>query len=390
MADDDTRLAGLHGGHDAIRALLDGRHGDPFAVLGPHRAGPRTWTLRVLRPDAGRVAAVDAAGKRLAELECVEPGFFVGKVRGGAAPPAYRLVLDDARTVDDPYRFGMVLGELDLHLLSQGTHWRAWRALGAHPRTVDGTAGTAFAVWAPHAARVSVVGPFNGWDGRMHPMRRRVEAGVWELFVPGVDHGELYKFELRGANGEWLMKADPYARWSEPPPATASRVRRDAPFAWTDDAWIAQRVARQSRESAVSIYEVHAGSWRRGADGSVPPWRELADALLPYVRSMGFTHVELMPVTEHPFGGSWGYQPTGLYAPTARWGDPDDLRAFIDRAHAEGLGVILDWVPAHFPSDAHGLATFDGTALYEHADPRVGRHADWGTLVYDYGRPEVA
>jgi 1,4-alpha-glucan branching enzyme len=257
---------------DDAAALLEARHGDPFAVLGPHRH-KRGWVVRALRPDAATVEVVSRKGKVLGRLEPLAPGFFAARVKGLGTVPDYRLRLDGEREIDDPYRFGMLLGELDLHLLAQGTHWRAWRALGAHPRTVDGVEGTAFAVWAPHASRVSVVGPFDGWDGRLHPMRKRVEAGVWELFVPGVGDGELYKFELRGANGERLLKADPFGRWSETPPATASRVRRDAPFAWTDDGWMAQRLARQAREAPVSIYEVHAGSWRQGPDGARPTGR---------------------------------------------------------------------------------------------------------------------
>jgi 1,4-alpha-glucan branching enzyme len=394
----------------AVRALLEARHGDPFAVLGPHALlpGPAdaqfearapaapVHVVRCLVPDARTVEAVALDGTPLGALSMLEPGFFAGLVAAHAGSvPAYRLHVDGGpaaggRALDDPYRFGFVLGELDLHLLAQGAHWRAWHVLGANARTVDGVAGTAFAVWAPNARRVSVVGTFDGWDGRVHPMRRRMEAGVWELFVPGVEDGALYKFEILGTDGRVRLKADPYARAAEAPPATASRVVHERSFDWGDADWMARRAARQSRGAPISIYEVHAGSWRRHADGRPYSWRELADSLVPYARDAGFTHLELMPVTEHPFGGSWGYQPTSMYAPSARWGSPDDFRAFVDRAHAEGLAVILDWVPAHFPSDAHGLAEFDGTALYEHADPRVGRHADWGTLVYDFGRREVA
>ena len=374
----------------AVDALLAAAHGDPFAVLGWHEVEPGVHVVRCLLPGARSVCVVDARGRGRGTLSALAPGLFAGRVDAPRGRFAYRLAIDGARILDDPYRFGFVLGELDLHLLAQGTHWRAWRVLGANARTIDGVSGTAFAVWAPNARRVSVIGGFNGWDGRVHPMRRRVEAGVWELFVPGVGDGELYKYELLGAGGERLLKGDPYARHAEPPPATASRVRHERPFAWTDAGWLASRAARQGRDAPMSIYEVHLGSWMRHPDGRPHGYRELADSLVPYAKRMGFTHLELMPVSEHPFGGSWGYQPTAMYAPTARWGDPDDLRALVDRAHAAGLGVILDWVPAHFPSDAHGLVAFDGTALYEHADPRVGRHADWGTLVYDFGRTEVA
>jgi 1,4-alpha-glucan branching enzyme len=387
-----------HTERGAVAALLAARHGDPFAVLGLHQPAPGQWVVRCLLPQARSVGVVDLEGRARGTLAQLAPGFFAGPVEALDGAFAYRLAVDpdwaqDGAApilVDDPYRFGPLLGELDLHLLAQGTHWRAWEALGAHPRVVDGVAGTAFAVWAPNARRVSVVGPFNRWDGRVHPMRRRVESGNWELFVPGVADGELYKFELTGVRGELLYKGDPYARWAEAPPLTASRVRHERPYPWTDADWLARRGATAPREAPMSIYEVHLGSWRRHADGRWLGYRELADTLLPYVASMGFTHVELLPVSEHPFGGSWGYQPTALYAPSARWGDPDDLRAFVDAAHARGLGVILDWVPAHFPVDAHGLIAFDGTPLYEHADPRVGRHAEWGTLVYDFGRNEVS
>jgi 1,4-alpha-glucan branching enzyme len=370
-------------------ALLAASHGNPFAVLGPHELPDGGRVVRCLRPGAGSVDVVDAAGRPAGTLARLEGDLFAGRVALPGDGRDYRLRVDGGAPVDDPYRFGFVLGELDLHLLAQGTHWRAWRVLGAQARVVDGIAGTAFAVWAPNARRVSVVGPFVGWDGRALPMRRRLEAGVWELFVPGLPAGTLYKYELLGADGRTVLKGDPYARRAEPPPATASRVVHESPFAWTDEAWLAERERRQSRNAPMAVYEVHAGSWMRHPDGRSHGWAELADELVPYAKRLGFTHLELMPVAEHPFGGSWGYQPTALYAPTARWGEPDDLRAFIDRAHAEGLGVILDWVPAHFPDDAHGLVAFDGTPLYEHADPRVGRHADWGTLVYDFGRTEV-
>jgi 1,4-alpha-glucan branching enzyme len=376
--------------HDDVRALLGATHGDPFAVLGPHDGPAGTRVVRCLRPGVAAVEVIDPAGRPLGALARLDGELFAGVVALGAGGRDYRLRIDGAGVIDDPYRFGPVLGELDLHLLAQGTHWRAWRALGANAWTVDGVAGTRFAVWAPNARRVSVVGDFVGWDGRVLPMRRRIEAGVWELFVPALGAGARYQYEVLGADGRTTLKGDPYARQTEPPPATASRVVHEQPFAWTDDTWLAGRAQRQSRDAPIAIYEVHAGSWRRHPDGRSPDWTELARELVPYAKRLGFTHLELMPVAEHPFGGSWGYQPTALFAPSARWGEPDALRAFIDRAHAEGLGVILDWVPAHFPDDAHGLVAFDGAPLYEYADPRLGRHADWGTLVYDFGRTEVA
>jgi 1,4-alpha-glucan branching enzyme len=380
----------------ALRALLRAENDDPFAVLGPHSAEDGGWVVRCLQPAARSVEVIDAEGQRLAALEALAPGLFAGRIVAPSQPSAYRLAIDGGPglpggcLIDDPYRFGPVLGALDRHLLAEGTHWQSWRVLGANPRRMDGIDGTAFAVWAPNARRVSVVGPFNGWDGRVHPMRRHPGTGLWDLFLPGLGDGALYKYEILDAHGSLRLKADPYARAAEAPPATASRVLHERPFAWTDGTWMAQRGARQAREAPMAIYEVHLGSWRRRDDGGPLGYRDLAQTLVPYAAAMGFTHLELLPISEHPFGGSWGYQPTALYAPSARWGTPDDLRAFIDQAHAAGLGVLLDWVPAHFPDDAHGLARFDGTALYEHDDPRVGRHADWGTLVYDFGRTEVA
>jgi 1,4-alpha-glucan branching enzyme len=293
----------------------------------------------------------------------------------------------DAVTNREP--FHPWLGPLDHHLLSEGTHRRAYEKLGAHPTVLDGVAGTAFAVWAPGARRVSVVGSFNDWDGRRHPMRSN-DSGVWERFIPEVGPGELYKFELAGPHGELLaLKADPFAFRCEVPPGTASVVHGLGDHAWGDWAWMEARGRVPIHRAPFSAYEVHLGSWRRRPDGRFLDYREIAAQLIPYVTYLGFTHVELLPVSEHPFYGSWGYQPLGLFAPTGRYGLPEDFKAFVDAFHQAGLGVVLDWVPAHFPEDAHGLACFDGTHLYEHADPRQGRHADWGTLVYNYGRREV-
>ena len=283
-----------------------------------------------------------------------------------------------------------VLGDLDCHLLAEGSHWHAYERLGAHASTCAGIAGVAFAVWAPNAERVSVVGTFNDWDGRRHAMHYRAECGAWELFVAGVAHGDLYKFAITGADGGTRLKSDPFAQWMETPPRTAARVWSQPDYRWNDAAWMARRAAQRSLEAPLSIYEVHLGSWRRGHDGGVLGYRELADTLVAHVREMGFTHIELMPIGEFPFGGSWGYQPVALFAPTSRLGAPDDLRTFVDRCHQAGIGVLLDWVPGHFPDDAHGLARFDGTCLYEHEDPRRGRQRDWDTLVYNLGRREVA
>ncbi len=289
----------------------------------------------------------------------------------------------------DADRFPSRLGPLDHHLLGEGTHLRLYEKLGAHPVALDGVAGTAFAVWAPNARRASVVGPFNGWDGRRHPMRPS-DSGVWEAFIPGVGPGELYKYELHGPRDELLpLKADPFAFRCEAPPGNASLVHGLGAYAWGDGDWMAARGRVPIHRAPFSAYEVHLGSWRRRPDGRFMGYREIADQLIPYVRHLGFTHVELLPVGEHPFYGSWGYQPLGLFAPTGRYGTPEDFKAFVDAFHQAGIGVVLDWVPAHFPEDAHGLARFDGTHLYEHADPRQGRHGDWNTLVYNYGRREV-
>jgi 1,4-alpha-glucan branching enzyme len=373
---------------DRIRAA---RHGDPFAVLGPHvdEAG-RRW-LRVFLPGATRVevlARADESAQGELALRHAD-GFFEGPL----APPAdaYRLRAhwgDGGTSVlEDPYRFPPLLGETDAWLLREGTHLRPFEVLGAIVRECLGVAGTAFAVWAPNASRVSVVGDFNHWDGRRHPMRLRRECGVWELFLPGIGAGAAYKYELVAAGGELLpQKADPFALQGETRPATASVVGHLPPVAPRSQA----RERANAFAAPVSIYEVHLGSWRRHVDGNrFLDWDELSDTLVPYARDMGFTHLELLPVSEHPFDGSWGYQPTGLYAPTARFGTADGFGRFVRRCHAEGLGVILDWVPAHFPADAHGLAHFDGTALYEHADPREGFHQDWNTLIYNFGRAEV-
>ena len=377
-----------------VDALLRAEHADPFKLLGLHHTEEAGWVVRCLIPGAQRIEVIDSRHHVRGELVRLHGDCFAGPVHAPAGRFAYRLrvyAADSAaaRVLDDPYRFGPQLGELDLHLLGQGQHWRVWQALGAHLRSVDGVRGTVFAVWAPNARRVSVVGPFNHWDGRVHPMRRR-DAGIWELFVPGVSEGDCYKFEVLDAHGQIRLKSDPLARRTEVPPATASRVEHERPFEWQDAAWMSARAQRPSRDSALSIYEVHIGSWRRTLQGEPLDYDDLADTLVPYAVAMGFTHIELLPITEHPFGGSWGYQPTALFAPSARWGDPDGLRRLIDRAHGAGLGVILDWVPAHFPTDEHGLARFDGTALYEHEDPSLGRHADWGTLIYNFGRFEVA
>ena len=376
----------------AAAELMEGRLTDPFGFLGPHDT-QEGRVVRTFQPGARGVRVVaQADGRRLADLEPAgATGLFVGRL--DAALP-YRLQIDWGSAVqesEDPYSFGLVLGELDLHLFSEGAHWKLAERFGAQPREIDGVAGVAFSVWAPNARRVSVIGEFNVWDGRRHPMRLRVEAGVWELFVPRLRAGERYKFEVVGADGGVTQRADPLARAAEIPPATASIVAAPLAHAWRDAEWMAQRAARQASDAPVSIYEAHASSWLRpeGDPTGVLDWNALGERLIPYVVDLGFTHLELMPIMEHPFGGSWGYQPLGQFAPSSRLGPPEGFARFVDACHQAGLGVILDWVPAHFPTDIHGLAHFDGTALYEHADPREGFHQDWNTLIYNLGRREV-
>jgi 1,4-alpha-glucan branching enzyme len=377
---------------NALEVLLSGLQKDPFSVLGPHQVDGRT-IIRAFLPGAISVEAVARDdGQALGSLETIHPGgLFAGEIPGRAY--CYRIQWPGgSEEVEDPYCFPPLLGELDLHLISEGTHYELGRCLGAQTMVIDGIAGVRFAVWAPNARRVSVVGEFNAWDGRRHPMRPRLEAGVWELFVPRVTEGCLYKFEIVGPDGSLLpQKADPVARASEKAPATASIVVKSESFEWTDEVWLNERQRRQSLDAAISIYEVHPGSWLRITDEGDRPltWREMAERLTPYVKDMGFTHIEFTPITEYPFGGSWGYQPLGMFAPTGRYGPAEDFAYLVDQCHACGIGVVVDWVPAHFPSDVWGLARFDGTALYEHQDPREGYHQDWNTLIYNLGRNEV-
>lgn len=379
----------------ALSAIVDGRHGDPFAVLGPHEVGG-TVVIRAFVPSATRLEVIEAeTGAPVARMSRVaEPGFFEAALRGKPAWFGYRLrAANDGGTweFDDPYRFGPVLGDLDDYLIREGTHQRLWERLGAHVVVHQGVPGVSFAVWAPNAGRVALVGDFNDWDGRRHPMRNRRGTGVWEIFMPGLGAGALYKYEIKAADGSLLpLKSDPLAMKAELRPSTASVVAVPAPLDWHDDAWLSARPQMQSVSAPISIYEVHLGSWQRGEGGRFLTYDEIADRLIPHVVEMGFSHVELLPVNEHPFDGSWGYQPIGLFAPTSRHGSPEGLARLVDRCHAAGIGVILDWVPGHFPTDPHGLGRFDGTALYEHDDPRQGMHQDWGTLIYNYGRAEVA
>jgi 1,4-alpha-glucan branching enzyme len=363
---------------------------DPHSVLGAHPADEGV-VIRAYRPDAAavRVLPMDV------ELEQRNgDGVFEGTIAGAKLPLDYELEVrypaGDTYRLHDPYSFLPTIGELDTHLAGEGRHEELYERLGAHPRVLNGVAGVAFAVWAPNAASASVVGDFNGWDGRLHPMRTLGTSGIWELFVPGVEEEARYKFELRTREGKLRLKADPLAFRTEVPPKNASVVFA-SDYEWGDAEWLEQRRNADELARPVSIYEVHLGSWRLNVqDGNRPlSYLEAADDLAEYATDMGFTHVELMPVMEHPYAPSWGYQVTGHFAPTARFGEPDDFRAFVDRLHQRGVGVILDWVPAHFPKDDWALARFDGTALYEHADPRRGEHPDWGTLVFNFGRNEV-
>lgn len=366
-----------------LDAVAAGTYHAPHDVLGLHRDGD-AWCVRVRRPLAHRVTVITASGDRV-DLTHRRSGIWEGRVE--AAPDSYRVetTYDDGEgfTEDDPYRHLPTLGDIDLHLIREGRHEQLWTVLGARVRHFPGADGVSYAVWAPNARAVRVVGDFNGWDGRGHAMRSLGSSGVWELFVPGLGPGTTYKYEILTPDGHWILKADPMAMRAEVPPATASVVTESA-YDWSDGAWMTARAARTPLDQPMSTYELHLGSWRPGLG-----YREVADPLIDYVTSLGFTHVEFLPLAEHPFGGSWGYQVSGYYAPTSRFGSPDDLRYLIDRLHQAGVGVIMDWVPGHFPKDAFALARFDGRPLYEHPDPRRGEHKDWGTLIFDYGRNEV-
>jgi 1,4-alpha-glucan branching enzyme len=378
----------------ALDLLVHGRLNDPFAVLGPHQTAEGR-AIRAYFPGADAVEVRSAKdGRLLGQLtpHLEYEGFFCALVPGSAAYVFRIHWPGSVQETEDVYSFGQLLTDLDLHLFSEGTHWDLASRLGAGLSEADGVPGVRFAVWAPNAQRVSVVGGFNNWDGRRNPMRLRHSAGIWELFIPRLRAGERYKYEIIGPNGELLpLKADPLARASERPPATASVVAETWDFPWTDGEWMLARSRKHAPDAPVSIYEVHPASWLRpeGEPHGVLDWRELARRLIPYVNALGFTHIELLPVMEHPFGGSWGYQPLSQFAPSARYGKPQEFAHFVDQCHRANIGVILDWVPGHFPTDSHGLAHFDGTALYEHEDPREGFHQDWNTLIYNYGRTEV-
>lgn len=381
--------------HD-IDALVRAEHQDPFSILGPHGDGAGGQFIRAYLPGALSVQVLAREGDEvLGDLQLSEtPGLFVGHF-DRAQPYLLRTRWAGGEQVaEDPYSFGPLLGEMDLYLFAEGNHRDLSSCLGAQLTTVDGVDGVRFAVWAPNARRVSVVGDFNVWDGRRHPMRIRYPSGVWELFIPRLGSGEGYKYEILGAHGILPLKADPVALATQMPPDTASKVAAPLKIEWQDGQWMQDRRERQLPGAPLSIYELHAGSWQCEIDeaGEVArqyTWHEMAERLIPYVKDLGFTHIELMPIMEHPFGGSWGYQPLSQFAPTARFGSPDDFAAFVNACHQADIGVILDWVPAHFPTDTHGLAQFDGTALYEYGNPLEGFHQDWDTLIYNLGRTEV-
>lgn len=373
----------------AHQQIIEARHHDPFSILGPHSEN-KQLTVRAFLPDTEKAFL----NNEIAMQRIEGTDFFVWQGQQGDLDMPYaihkQLKTGNKRSDVDPYCFPAQISEYDLHLFAEGRHWHAYNMLGAHHKTVDGVEGILFSTWAPNAQRVSVVGDFNQWDGRCHPMRVRGDSGVWELFIPGLEAGVLYKFEIRNHHdGSLHFKADPYARQAELRPGTASIVVNNEDYMWQDDDWMRERENTQWQHLPHSVYEVHAGSWKKHPDGRFYSYRELADHLVPYVADMGFTHIELMPVTEHPLDASWGYQTTGYYATTSRFGTPDEFRYFVDCCHLNDIGVILDWVPGHFPKDRHALAQFDGTSLYEHADPRRGEHQEWGTLIFNYGRNEV-
>ena len=391
---------------DEVDRFVGGEHADPFRVLGPHRVGDGL-EIRVFRPDARRIDIVldQHPEEPIAAQKIQQDGFFCATVRNAARDLPYHIRVtawDGSHYLTrDPYQYGPIMGEVDLHLFAEGQHWKIYDKFGAHLRTIgppsqssgaasDAT-GVYFAVWAPNAQRVSVVGDFNGWDGRVNPMRKLIGSGVWELFLPGIKQGAHYKFEIRAQTGALLLKSDPFAFFNQHGKSTASLVYDLERYDWNDGGWMESRRTRNWPSSPISIYEVHLGSWRRKPEEGNRhlSYLELTETLLPYVLEMGYTHIELLPVAEHPFEGSWGYQVTNYYAPTSRFGTPDEFRHFIDKCHQVGIGVILDWVPAHFPKDAHALAEFDGTHLYEHMDPRQGEQQDWGTLIFNFGRNEV-
>jgi 1,4-alpha-glucan branching enzyme len=380
-----------------INALVYGNHGNPFSFLGLHhldKDGNKGLILRVFRPGASAITVVQEDGNKKHSMDPAGPdGYY--ELFLPRRKKAFRYTLEvtytdgSAAVLEDPYRFNSLVSDFDLQLWGEGNHSRAYEFMGSHPKEVDGVKGVHFVVAAPSASRVSVVGPFNNWDGRLYPMRKLIDQGIWEIFIPGLQSGDIYKYEIKSPSGSIpFLKADPYAFASEKRPKTASIISDITGFEWDDDDWVNRR--SQLLDKPVSIYEVHLGSWKRHlTDNSFYTYRELGESLIPYVKDLGYTHIELLPVAEHPYDPSWGYQVTGYFAPTSRFGSPEDFAWFVNECHKNGIGVIVDWVPAHFTKDDHGLRKFDGTALYEHADPRQGEHKDWGTKIFNFGRDEV-
>ena len=381
---------------EEMQAVIDGNHGNVFAVLGIHRdKGSKEVYIRAYQPNTRSIEVIKNDGTSLGKMTKLDDRGFYQINLGVGENFAYRFKIENdlgnVYMAEDVYRFQSNIGDIDAYLLAEGTHLDMYKKLGAHPMMMDGVSGVSFAVWAPNAKRVSVVGNFNNWDGRVNVMRKHPTCGVWDIFIPGIGQGELYKYEVKTQQDYILVKSDPVAFYSEKRPNTASIVYNIDNYHWEDEGWMNYREQANSFDRPMSVYEVHLGSWRRkGEQGEeYLTYREFADYLVPYVSNMGFTHVEFLPLAEHPLDASWGYQVTGMFAPTSRFGNPDDFRYMIDKFHQAGIGVIMDWVPAHFPKDGHGLVEFDGTHLYEHADPRKGEHTDWGTKIYNYGRTEV-
>ena len=381
---------------EEMQAVINGDHGNVFAVLGIHRdKGSKEVFIRAYQPNTRSIEVLKNDGTSLGMMTKLDDRGFYQINLGVGENFAYRFKIENdlgnTYMAEDAYRFQSNIGDIDAYLFAEGTHLDMYKKLGAHPMTMDGVAGVSFAVWAPNAKRVSVVGGFNNWDGRVNVMRKHPTCGVWDIFIPGIGQGELYKYEIKTQQDYILVKSDPVAFYSEKRPNTASVVYNIENYHWEDENWMNYREQANSFDRPMSVYEVHLGSWRRKGEHGEEylTYREFADYLVPYVSNMGFTHVEFLPLSEHPLDASWGYQVTGMFAPTSRFGNPDDFRYMIDKFHQAGIGVIMDWVPAHFPKDGHGLVEFDGTHLYEHADPRKGEHTDWGTKIYNYGRTEV-
>ncbi|HTQ39111.1 MAG TPA: 1,4-alpha-glucan branching enzyme, partial [Pirellulales bacterium] len=386
---------------EKVRALVEGRHENPFEILGPHEvidSGRRAVAVRAYLPLSKQAWIIHPAHGGSQPMRRIHPAGLYEAICPTPEPElASQYFIKEVNqqgeqtTMHDPYAFPPLLSDYDLHLLGEGQHWQCYNKLGAHVRTVNGVEGVNFAVWAPNAQGISIIGDFNNWDARRHQLRKHIPGGIWELFVPGLSEGTLYKFRVKQAHGGEVDKSDPMGFAAEIPPRTASKVVDLDRYRWHDEGWMSNRHERQALDKPMSFYEVHLGSWRRPVDDPHRwlSYRELAHQLVEYCLEMGYTHIELLPVSEHPFSGSWGYQTVGYYAATSRYGSPHDFMYFVDHCHQHGIGVVVDWVPAHFPRDDHGLRRFDGTAMYEHDDPRKGEHPDWGTLIFNYGRNEV-